>query len=88
MTRSRGCAYAALGRSVRVLRTEAGLSQEGLGLACGIHRNYVGAIERGEINPTFRVLCKLAAGLEVPPSEILARAEAMPSRRTSAVRRS
>ena len=48
------------------------MSQERLGLCSGLHRNYVGAIERGEINPTFAVLLKLADGLTVPLSELFA----------------
>jgi transcriptional regulator with XRE-family HTH domain len=36
-----------------------------------MHRNYIGAIERGEINPTFRVLLKLAAGLGIPLSALI-----------------
>src|SRR5215207_3528473 len=62
--------HTALGRAVRELRARRGLSQEELGFRCDLHRNYVGAIERGEINPTFRVLLKLGRGLQVPLSEI------------------
>jgi transcriptional regulator with XRE-family HTH domain len=61
----------ALGRTVRFLRAKAGWSQEELGFRTRLHRNYIGAIERGEINPTFRVLLKLTGGLELPLSEIL-----------------
>ena len=67
--------HIALGRAVRELRARRGLSQEQLGFRCDLHRNYVGAIERGEINPTFRVLLKLAAGLRVPLSELAAMRE-------------
>jgi len=56
---------------VRETRARRGLSQEALGYVAGLHRNYVGAIERGEINPTFRVLLKLAAGLQVEVSELV-----------------
>jgi transcriptional regulator with XRE-family HTH domain len=42
-----------------------------LGFKSGMHRNYVGAIERGEINPTFRVLLTLARGLSVPLSILI-----------------
>jgi DNA-binding XRE family transcriptional regulator len=62
----------ALGRAVLELRARRGLSQETLGAESGVHRNYVGALERGEINPTFRVLLKLTAGLRVPLSELVA----------------
>jgi DNA-binding XRE family transcriptional regulator len=60
-----------LGRAVLELRARRGLSQEQLGFAAGLHRNYVGAIERGEINPTFRILRKLANGLRIPLSELM-----------------
>jgi len=63
--------HARLGRAVRELRARRGLSQEELGYRSGLHRNYVGAIERGEINPTFRVLLKLERGLALPLSEII-----------------
>ena len=56
---------------MRELRARRGLSQEELGNRSGLHRNYVGAIERGEINPTFRVLLKLEQGLQLPLSEII-----------------
>ena len=64
--------HAVLGRAVREIRARRGLSQERLGFEGGLHRNYVGAIERGEINPTFAVLMKVAAGLAIPLSELLA----------------
>jgi len=61
----------ALGRAVRELRARRGLSQEQLGFAAGLHRNYVGAIERGVLNPTFGTLLKLQRGLALPLSEVL-----------------
>ena len=64
-----------LGHAVRELRARRRLSQEELGFRADLHRNYVGAIERGEINPTFRVLLKLSKGLGFPLSEIIAHAE-------------
>jgi ribosome-binding protein aMBF1 (putative translation factor) len=69
----------ALGRAVRIARAVRALSQEELGFRAGLHRNYVGAIERGEINPTLRVLLKLARGLGIPLSELLADAESRAS---------
>lgn len=68
-------AHDALGHTVRELRARRRLSQEALGYRAGLHRNYVGAIERGEINPTYRVLLKLERGLQFPLSEIIALAE-------------
>lgn len=61
----------ALGAAIRELRARRGLSQEWLGIRSGLHRNYVGALERGEINPTFRTLVRLMAGLMLPISELV-----------------
>jgi len=47
------------------------ISQEELGARASLHRNYVGAIERGKINPTFRTLVQLAHGLRMPLSELV-----------------
>jgi len=55
----------AMGAAVRELRARRGFSQERLGREGGLHRNYVGAVERGEINPTFRILLQLCRGLDV-----------------------
>jgi ribosome-binding protein aMBF1 (putative translation factor) len=63
--------HRALGHVVRYTRARRALSQEELGFHARLHRNYVGAIERGEINPTFRVLLKLARGLDLPLSELI-----------------
>lgn len=60
-----------LGRATRFLRARRELSQEILGKRAGLHRNYVGAIERGEINPTLRVMLKLTDGLDVPLSTLI-----------------
>lgn len=61
----------ALGRAVREVRARRGLSQEALGERAGLHRNYVGAIERGILNPTFATLLKLQTGLGLPLSEVV-----------------
>ena len=63
--------HAALGAAVRETRARRGLSQEGVGLASGLHRNYVGAVERGENNPTFKTLLILATGLGIALSELV-----------------
>jgi len=69
--RKQSIEHLALGLTVRGLRGQQGLSQEELGDRADLHRNYVGAIERGEINPTFRVLLKLERGLGVPLVEMM-----------------
>jgi transcriptional regulator with XRE-family HTH domain len=61
----------ALGAAVRELRARRGLSQDQLGRAGRTHRNYIGAIERGEINPTLRVLLRVSDGLGIPLSELV-----------------
>jgi len=67
--------HTALGRAVRITRAIRGLSQEEVAFRGGLHRNYVGAIERGEINPSFRILLKLERGLDAPLSELIERTE-------------
>lgn len=64
-----------LGLALRKLREDRGLGQERLGQLTGLHRNYDGGVERGERNLSFASLVKLAAGLELRPSELVALAE-------------
>jgi len=61
----------AFGRAVRRRRTETGLSQEGLADLAGIHRTYIGGIERGERNPTLLMIHRLAKALNIPPTQLL-----------------
>ena len=70
-TRAISSDHIALGAVVRELRARHGVSQEELGFRARLHRNYVGAIERGEINPTYRTLMTLANGLEVRLSSVI-----------------
>jgi transcriptional regulator with XRE-family HTH domain len=58
------------GRVVREIRARRVLSQEGLGQRSGLHRNYVGAVERGEINPTLATILTLCRGLNVGIDEL------------------
>lgn len=64
-----------LGRAIRDLRSERGISQERLGLDSGVHRNYIGGIERGERQPTVSAIAVLADTLGVPTSDLFIRAE-------------
>jgi len=59
------------GRRVRHLRQRAGLSQEELAEAAGLHRTYVGGIERGERNVSLVNLARIAAALKLSMSELL-----------------
>lgn len=67
--------HSSLGWAVRETRLRRGMSQEELGQEADLHRNYVGAVERGEMNPTYRLLLRLARGLRTPLSELLDLAE-------------
>jgi transcriptional regulator with XRE-family HTH domain len=60
-----------LGRRLRERRSELGISQKEFAERLGLQRSYVGALERGERNPTLQSLEKLAAGLGVDPSDLL-----------------
>lgn len=61
----------ALGAAIRRLRGENGMSQEQLSLEAGLHRNYVGRIERGELSPTFEPLIAIARAMGVGPDELM-----------------
>lgn len=54
-----------VGRRVRRIRTERGISQEELARAVGVHRTYLGGVERGERNLTLRSVERLAERLDV-----------------------
>ena len=58
----------AFGRRVRALRTERGFSQEALAAEAGVHRTYVGSVERGERNVALDNINALAAALDVSPA--------------------
>ena len=68
--------YPALGTAVRELRARRGISQEELGFRADLHRNYVGAMERGELNPTLRTLLRVSRGLDVTLLELVTLYEA------------
>lgn len=50
---------------MRELRKDLGISQEELADRCGLHRTYVGGIERGERNPSLVNIGRIADALEV-----------------------
>jgi DNA-binding XRE family transcriptional regulator len=63
------------GNAVRRFRTLQGLSQERLSTACGLHRTFIGAVERGETNVSLATLVRLAKGLDVSVSHLVGEAE-------------
>ena len=52
-----------LGKRIRAQRKHIGVTREELALVAGVDRSYYGAVERGERNITFTVLCRLCAAL-------------------------
>ena len=59
------------GRRVRDRRQDLGLSQEALADAAGLHRTYVGSVERGERNIALNNIVRLAAALQFDPAELV-----------------
>lgn len=64
---------AEFGARVRELRRERGLSQEALVARTGLHRTYIGSVERGERNPSLDAIHALARGLAVDVAELFPR---------------
>ena len=61
----------AFGAAVREKRRSTGVSQEALADACGLHRTYIGGIERGERNVSLVNMAKLADALGVKLSQLV-----------------
>lgn len=59
-----------LGRRIRELRKARNLTQEQFGEKTGINYKYLGAVERGQENPTVKVLEKIARVLRVDLQEL------------------
>lgn len=64
-----------LGELIRKKREAIGLSQEALAAEIGIHRNYIGSIERGERQFSVEILWKIAKGLNMKASTLLKKCE-------------
>lgn len=58
------------GRKVQALRLRRGISQERLAHIVGVHRTYLGFVERGERNPTLTKIEKIAKALGVPIQDL------------------
>lgn len=66
---------AKLGSAIRRARQEVGLSQEQLAFNCGLHRTYIGSVERGERNLSLENIVRVAEALGRRASTLLAQAD-------------
>lgn len=66
---------AQLGSAIRRLRTDEKLTIEALASKAGIHWTYLTGVERGQRNPTLKVIVAIAGALEIEVSELMRRAE-------------
>jgi len=73
----------AVGREIARRRTAKRMSQERLAELAGLHRNYVGLVERGQRNPTLKTLFAIAEALDSTLTELFAD---VPRSRRSAAR--
>lgn len=60
-----------LGTIVRTKRMQRNLTQTELSMRAKVDRNYIGMLERGERNPSYLSLLKIANGLEMSINELL-----------------
>lgn len=60
-----------LGRNLRAYREARGLSQEAFAEVLGVHRTYMGGVERGERNLTLKSVERIAEQLELEPLALL-----------------
>lgn len=60
-----------VGQNLRTYRLQHGLSQEAFAEVLGVHRTYMGSVERGERNLTLRSVEGLAAAIGVEAIELL-----------------
>jgi transcriptional regulator with XRE-family HTH domain len=60
-----------LADNIRFFRIQRGLSQEELAEICGVHRTYVGSVERGERNVTLSTLEIFASALNMSVPQLL-----------------
>lgn len=65
----------AFGLAVRKARKRKGLSQESLADLCGLHRTYIGGVERGERNLTLKSMVQISSALDTSVSKLVAEAE-------------
>lgn len=70
----------AFGLAMRARREAAGISQERLAQLVGLHRTYVGSVERGERNISLKNIVAIADALDTTASTLLAHTERLRER--------
>jgi transcriptional regulator with XRE-family HTH domain len=68
---------AALGLAVKARRRELDVTQEQLANDTDLHQRWISNVETGKRNPSYGSLRRLAAGLDLTTSQLIARAEAL-----------
>ncbi len=63
------------GKAVRKLRTERGYCQESFADAIGVHRTFMGAVERGETNISLDNITRIAKGLKLSLADLFVEVE-------------
>jgi len=61
-----------VGRNLRAHREARGLSQEAFADVLGVHRTYMGSVERGERNLTLKSVERIAKRLNLDPLDLVA----------------
>jgi DNA-binding XRE family transcriptional regulator len=61
----------ALGAAIRRARERNNLSQEEFAHRCGLHRTYIGSVERGERNVSLENIVRIAKTLGMTPADLL-----------------
>lgn len=79
----RGPEYAALGQAIEALiARDAHMSQESVAEESGLNIKQVGAMVRGQSNPTYRNLLRVCVGLHVEIDELMALARELREERS------
>ena len=68
------------GLRIREARKQLDLSQEELGARCGLHRTYIGHLERSEVNPSLTNILRVAEALKIDGGTLITGLKA-PSRK-------
>jgi transcriptional regulator with XRE-family HTH domain len=64
-----------LGRAIRLRREMLRITQETAARRAGMHRSFFGTLERGETNPTYETLLRVASALRTSMAALIASAE-------------